>query len=214
MGCATYRHGDLRRVLVDLARHAVVEGGLGKLSMRWLASRAGVSVAAPYHHFTDRGDLLLAVAERGFDELFVRLRNALDIAPPANGGPVRLLCLSEAYVRFAREQRALCRLMMQVCREEARRPHRPDAPASHCFALLRDEVRRAGLASNPRDEIATTFGAWAAMHGAADLQVAAPTDCGDSDRADDLCRRLLSGLFTSRNEPAGPFPAPSGDDHD
>lgn len=214
MGGASYHHGDLRRVLIGFARQAVIEGGLDRLTMRWLTGRAGVTVAAAYYHFADRTALLWVVAEEGFEELLVRLRRALDAAPPATGSPARLLSLGSAYVRFACEQRPLYRLMMQACRDEAYRPHRREGRASRCFALLRDEIRGAGLARDPQDELAMALAAWAAMHGIADLEVGVPAGCVGADRAADLCRRLLPGLLEHRGKPATSIPAISGDDHD
>lgn len=214
MGVVSYHHGDLRRALVGIARQAVIEGGVDRLTMRWLTARAGVSVAAAYHHFADRTALLWAVAEEGFDELLIRLRRALDAAPEATGGPSRLLCLGAAYVRFACEHRPLYRLMMQACRDQAYRSHRRDGRAALCFALLRDEIRSADVACDRQDELAMALGAWAAMHGAADLEVEVPAGCAGADRAADLCRRLLPGLFEHRGKSAIPVPAAFGDNHD
>ena len=61
-----YHHGDLRRVLLDEAALLLREEGEAGLSMRRLAARVGVSRTAPYHHFSDKQDLLCAIAEEGF----------------------------------------------------------------------------------------------------------------------------------------------------
>src|SRR3981189_813877 len=61
-----YHHGDLRRELI-LAACALLEGEASEaLSLRSVARRAGVSPAAPYHHFRDRAELVAAVAEAGW----------------------------------------------------------------------------------------------------------------------------------------------------
>src|SRR5258708_23674536 len=75
-----YPHGDLWRALVDAALALIAEGELGTLSLREVARRAGVTSAAPYHHFKDKTALLAAVAEEGVVALCKRLH-----APP---GPV------------------------------------------------------------------------------------------------------------------------------
>src|SRR5438105_739869 len=51
---AAYHHGDLRRALIEAARAILEQDGLPALSLRAVARRAGVSQAAPYHHFPDR----------------------------------------------------------------------------------------------------------------------------------------------------------------
>ena len=62
----TYHHGDLRRALLEAAWRLVAEKGLAALTLRELARDAGVSHAAPYHHFPTRTALLDALAVEGF----------------------------------------------------------------------------------------------------------------------------------------------------
>jgi len=64
-----YHHGDLRRTLLDAALAAIAEQGPVAISLRELARRAGVSHAAPTHHFGDKTGLLTAVATEGWSLL-------------------------------------------------------------------------------------------------------------------------------------------------
>src|SRR3954447_7593659 len=64
-----YHHGNLRRVLLDGALEAIAEQGAANLSLRDVARRAGVSHAAPAHHFGDKQGLLTAIAIEGFTGL-------------------------------------------------------------------------------------------------------------------------------------------------
>src|ERR1700744_2128592 len=66
---APYHHGGLRGALIAAAQAILESEGLATLSLRAVARSAGVSPAAPYHHFPDKQALLDAVAERGFDAL-------------------------------------------------------------------------------------------------------------------------------------------------
>src|SRR3954451_14982775 len=61
-----YHHGDLRRALLDTALEAIAEHGPVAISLRELARRAGVSHAAPTHHFRDKTGLLTALAAEGW----------------------------------------------------------------------------------------------------------------------------------------------------
>ena len=61
-----YHHGNLRRAIIDAALEAITESGPVGWSLRELARRAGVSHAAPAHHFGDKAGLLTAVAAEGF----------------------------------------------------------------------------------------------------------------------------------------------------
>jgi AcrR family transcriptional regulator len=61
-----YHHGDLRRALLDSALEAIGEQGPAAVSLRDVARRAGVSHAAPTHHFGDKTGLLTALATEGW----------------------------------------------------------------------------------------------------------------------------------------------------
>ncbi|OIV36804.1 TetR family transcriptional regulator [Mangrovactinospora gilvigrisea] len=71
-----YHHGDLRRAVLDATDEAVRENGVAALSLRDLARRAGVSHAAPAHHFGDKTGLLTAFAAEGHTLLSAELERA------------------------------------------------------------------------------------------------------------------------------------------
>ena len=71
-----YHHGDLRRALLDTALEAIREHGPAAVSLREVARRAGVSHAAPTHHFRDKAGLLTALAVEGWSLLADTLRDA------------------------------------------------------------------------------------------------------------------------------------------
>ena len=65
-----YHHGDLRQALMDSADAILEREGPNALSLRAVAREAGVSPAAPYHHFKDKDELLVRHRPReGFDRL-------------------------------------------------------------------------------------------------------------------------------------------------
>src|SRR5476649_2586869 len=101
-----YHHGDLSRALVDAARRILEAEGAAALSLRAVAREAGVSPAAPYHHFKDKTELLEAVAHEGWDMLDAALAAAkANAASPAEA----MNDLGVAYVCFARDNPALYR---------------------------------------------------------------------------------------------------------
>jgi AcrR family transcriptional regulator len=105
-----YHHGDLRRALLEAAEQLIREVGPDAASLRAIARAAGVSHAAPYHHFADLEDLLAAVAASGF----VRLREAMLERAATGDDPAPLRRLQEAgiaYVGFAAANPELYRLM-------------------------------------------------------------------------------------------------------
>ena len=60
---------DVRGEILKAALDLMNQGGLGALSMREVARRAGVSHQAPYHYFTDR-EAILANAPKRDDECY------------------------------------------------------------------------------------------------------------------------------------------------
>lgn len=107
MAKQSYHHGDLRRALLQAAADAITENGVAALSMRDLARRAGVSHAAPTHHFGDKAGLLTALATEGFDQL----AKALATSRLASNS---FLELGVTYVRFAVTRRAHFEVMFRT----------------------------------------------------------------------------------------------------
>ena len=106
-----YHHGDLREALLTAAESLLAEEGLQGLTLRACARRAGVSHAAPKHHFNDVTELLSEVSARGFDRLTEALRTT---RRAAGDDPVeRFVGVAQAYVSFARAYPALFRLMFR-----------------------------------------------------------------------------------------------------
>ncbi|MEM6532752.1 MAG: TetR/AcrR family transcriptional regulator [Myxococcota bacterium] len=100
-------HGDLRRVLLAAAIR-ILSRGKERPSLREVARAAGVSQAAPYHHFGSRNGLMAAVACAGFGEL----EDVLLAAASRTRDPVqRVARMSEAYVEFALEHPQHYRVM-------------------------------------------------------------------------------------------------------
>lgn len=106
-----YHHGDLREALLTAAEGLLAEEGLAGLTLRACARRAGVSHAAPKHHFNDVAELLSEVSARGFDRLTAELTAARERA--GDDAVERLVAVARTYVKFAREYPAQFRLMFR-----------------------------------------------------------------------------------------------------
>ncbi|WP_181832470.1 TetR/AcrR family transcriptional regulator [Bosea caraganae] len=96
---AGYHHGDLRQALIDAAEAVLAEKGVGGFTLRECARRAGVSPAAPAHHFGNLTGLLTAIATLGFDGLSGAMDAAAEAATQAGGS--RLRAIGEAYLATA-----------------------------------------------------------------------------------------------------------------
>ena len=103
-----YHHGDLRAALVKAAREIVDVKGPDEVSLRGVAEAAGVSRAAPYHHFQDKQALLAAVAAVGFHELADLMLSKVDLSASPRS---RLDQLGFGYVEYGITNPKLFRLM-------------------------------------------------------------------------------------------------------
>ncbi|MFY1689888.1 TetR/AcrR family transcriptional regulator [Plantactinospora sp. WMMB782] len=184
-----YHHGDLRRTLLAAAATAIGESGPAGLSLRDLARRAGVSHAAPAHHFGDKAGLLTAFATEGFG----LLADALTRIHQETGGD--LLELGVGYVMFAVRHRAHFEVMF--------RPelfHRDDSGLVAAQQRARGALRAgvAGLPGSPAGPQAaeSELAAWSIVHGFATLWL------GGALRVDQIgtdpeaaARRVIRRLF-------------------
>ncbi len=156
-----YHHGDLRRAVLNAAVTAITESGPAGVSLRDLARRAGVSHAAPAHHFGDKAGLLTAVAAEGYN----LLADALTDAQQRTG---RFLEVGVAYVRFAIEHRAHFEVMFRPDLYHA------DDPAVAAARARADEALASGVDSvadrrTGPDPTLVGVAAWSLVHGFATL---------------------------------------------
>lgn len=105
----TKRAGDLRHALISAGIELLQSGGANALTLRKCAARAGVSHAAPAHHFDGVDGLLTAIAARGHEMFALTMLNHLNRAPNQNRD--RLYSICEGYLEFAAENQALYGLM-------------------------------------------------------------------------------------------------------
>jgi AcrR family transcriptional regulator len=155
---ASYHHGDLKQALLDTARAEVETNGAQALSMASLARRAGVAQSAPYRHFTDRRELLTAVATAGFQE-FTTALYAAALDGNEKGAVKRM---AAAYLRFGVENVELYRLMFASrLMPEAASDSDLRKAAKASFQPLLDHLSKASESS---DRIRALV-IWAQLHG-------------------------------------------------
>lgn len=107
-----YHHGDLRSCLISAALTLVETEGADACTLKAASQMAGVSVAAPYRHFSDKSALLAEVAVVGFARLNNRCVAARDRYPA--GSVDGLSAMGKAYVHFAGDHPHLFRLMFDM----------------------------------------------------------------------------------------------------
>jgi len=166
VGGTSYHHGDLRRALLGAAAEVVGDVGVAGLSLRAVARRAGVSHAAPAHHFADKAALLGALAAEGHQEL---TRSAERSISAAGADPERrLAAFARGSFRFAMRRPDLFRVMF---RPELVHPgdavlRASTAASDRLLAGVIRECVEAGRLAPARAE-ALQLGVWALIHGLA-----------------------------------------------
>jgi AcrR family transcriptional regulator len=166
-----YHHGNLPESLLRATAELIEREGPAALSLREVARQAGVSHAAPAHHFGDKAGLLTALAAQGFELFTAALRQARDAA---GADPMeRFAATGRAYVLFAARHRAHFEVMFRpdlVHREDAALA----AASGAAYAVLTGAIvdaQASGYAAGMDPEVLATT-AWSTAHGLATLWLA------------------------------------------
>lgn len=157
MKTAPYHHGALREALLAAAETILRRDGMNALTLRAAAREAGVSHAAPSHHFGDLTGLLTELAADGFRRFGERLQQALDAPGSQRWDGAR------AYLAFAQENAALFQLMFRSDRLDASRPSYKEA-RMHALGLLA-QSRDAPLERPTLEQLGGVVGGWSLVHG-------------------------------------------------
>lgn len=172
-----YHHGDLREKLVAATEALIRERGVDGFSLREVARRAGVSPAAPAHHFGDARGLLSEVALLGFQEFGDALAagDALGGSDPA----ARLYEQGKAYVNFALKNPARFQLMFSNGKCDPAYKNL-DEISNRSFRVLEKAIRAAmGLTGSdemPPDGYGYLMAVWSCVHGFAHLALGGQFD--------------------------------------
>ncbi|MBN8581869.1 MAG: TetR/AcrR family transcriptional regulator [Anaerolineae bacterium] len=164
-----YHHGDLKNALIKAGVEILAKEGMGGLSLRKVAQRAGVSHSAPYAHFLDKQSLIAAISTEGFNQLYNKLEAA--ISPHAKTPKKQLIEGAQAYVRFALKNSDTFKIMFSGVLEKEK-----DYPSfveisSKTFKLVMEVVQacqNAGvLPTAPANLMAVSV--WGQVHGIVSL---------------------------------------------
>jgi AcrR family transcriptional regulator len=186
-----YHHGDLREQLLLAGEQALLEMPIDDVSLREIARRAGVSHAAPKHHFATMADLLGEIAARGFQKFVYALGNAAEQSK-SQAAEDRLHAMGRAYLRFADENSAVYSLMFgQVIKMSMT----PALTKSSYEAWSQLENAVAQVTGALRAPIAATH-VWSSVHGLSMLKSARrlPPHVSLYAVEEDNLRMMIAGL--------------------
>jgi AcrR family transcriptional regulator len=163
---APYHHGALRDGLLQAAERVLERDGLAGLTLRAVAREAGVSHAAPTHHFGDLTGLVSELAAIGFRQF----NAAMAAAGASATAPLeRAAARARAYVAYAQAHPGMYGLMFRTERLDMSRPSLHEA-AEASFAGLagaiganrQEQISGEALSLAQAADIAR---AWSLVHG-------------------------------------------------
>jgi AcrR family transcriptional regulator len=197
---ATYRHGDLRRALLDAGIALARTGGPNAVMLREATRRAGVSPNAAYRHFASREALLQAVRASALAAVARAMEAELDTIaadlPHADMARASLRAVGTGYLRFAMQETGLFRTafgpssqLIQATPELLTAGNSGLNPFELLGAAL-DELVAAGAMPAERRPGAE-FLAWSAVHGLAVLVVEGPLARVVGPQMEQVGQRLL-----------------------
>ena len=166
-GDTPYHHGDLHEALLQAAERVLERDGVAGLTLRAVAREAGVSHAAPTHHFGDLTGLVSELAAIGFRQF-----NAAMVAAGAAGGPSlmeKAMARAKAYVAYAQAHPGMYGLMFRTERLDMTRPSLHEA-ANASFAGLAGAIgasRHEQISEEALtlEQAAAIARAWSLVHG-------------------------------------------------
>ncbi|GGI16843.1 TetR/AcrR family transcriptional regulator [Oxalicibacterium faecigallinarum] len=195
----TFRHGNLRRALLEAGVKLAREGGPTAVVLREATRQVGVVPNAAYRHFADRDALLLAVCAAAQAELALAIEREWNACKKRRDKAAmardHLRAVGTGYLRFARQQPGLFRTAFSV-HEDLERAGIPEMAGNsgktpfQLLGLALDEMLEAGVL--PADKRpAAEFLAWSSVHGLAMLLIDGPLRVMSDAQAEMVGQRLI-----------------------
>ncbi len=163
-----YHHGDLRAALIQAADELIAEGGIETFSLRAAAQRAGVSPAAPAHHFGSARGLLTEVALLAYE----RVDRYLEEAGHSDDPVADVRALSLAFITFTLDHPGHFRLMFRhdlVNRDDPRFSKTSRKPGMRLGLAVAAYRRKAEVDLDHFEDAADVLCGMATLHGLAHL---------------------------------------------
>ena len=187
------RSADVERELVTAAEAVLVREGPGGLTVRAVATEAGIAPMGVYNRLGGKEGLVDALLIRGFD----RLRATVESADPEQDPLQRLRGCGHRYRQFALANPHFYAIMFE---DAIPREHMPDVVMEHAAAAFGVLVRSVELAAaaariTAPDATEVAQQLWNAVHGAVALELKGMILTPDPAATyEDLVLTVLRGL--------------------
>ncbi|MFI7588071.1 TetR/AcrR family transcriptional regulator [Spongisporangium articulatum] len=188
------RSRDVEGALVDAAEAVLVREGAAALTVRAVATEAGVAPMGVYNRFGSKDGLLDALLVRGFRRFEATLRSNPEVLPLP-----RLRACGQQYRTFALANPRFYELMFQYAGSLDAHSQELDAAGGAAFGVLVENVVAAQAAGGirPGDPAELAQLIWSAVHGAMSLELAGRTLTPDPEASyENLLELIVEGLQT------------------
>ncbi|MBO0853541.1 MAG: TetR/AcrR family transcriptional regulator [Nocardia sp.] len=182
-----YHHGDLRSAVIDAAVAEVEAVGAAGVSLRKIARRAGVSHAAPMHHFGDKTGLFTAIATEGF-------RLSAEAIGQRTTGRFGFLDGGVAYVEWAITHPGYFEVMYRPGLYRTDDPHLVRAKDA-AFDVLNGSAAALAAEWDLDDAAGLVLAGWSLGHGLATLILAGNLNGRIDIEPDQIAARLEQGVI-------------------
>ena len=189
----------LRKKILEEATGIVYREGVERITMRALGDKLGYSPATIYLYFKNKDELLLEIAQNGFERMAERQLPGFEVEDPREA----LRLTARGYLDFALENPTLYELMFQ--RLQPAKDQEEQQP--HALALFRawrqmyDRGLREGVFRIPQRDVAMAI--WVSLlHGFAQLAIARRMPQPGSERSLSQTRdRVVEELIHTMTQP-------------
>ncbi|MBI5896447.1 MAG: TetR/AcrR family transcriptional regulator [Desulfobacterales bacterium] len=166
-----YHHGNLSAALIGTALALIMEKGPEALTIREVAARAGVSHAAPYRHFTDKGALMAELAKQGFDLMVAQMRQRMAAYP--DDPLMQLKYCGIGYIEFALAHPAHYKVMFGPWLDQKHASEALKISSTTSFQTRLDVITacQAKAVMHAGDPMAMALAAWSMVHGFSMLRI-------------------------------------------
>lgn len=195
----TFRHGDLRRALLDAGMAMARTGGPDAIVLREATRQAGVVPNAAYRHFRNQAELLGAVRSACLSMLAVEIETEMSKLRPGKDEAAyarrSLRAVGTGYMAFALREPGLFHTAFSVPAPVFEPPNPANAGATglnpfQLLTLALDRMAAAGIL-RAKERPGAEFLAWSAVHGLSILMLDGPLRGLDAPTAQHFGKRLL-----------------------
>lgn len=160
-----YHHGDLKKEMIIKGIQLLNEENYEDFSLRKIAARCGVSHSAPYKHFKNKDELILAIIQEVSDSFKKALEEAVQKYPEEAEN--QIIELGKCYVRFMVENPDYMRfIFINPSHKSINKVPVPDNETNPYLIFQKSALGYLKwLEANPQDQAVDILTMWSLVHG-------------------------------------------------